>query len=474
VTERVKLTQIEILKKQSFIFDLTSRADEMKCAGEILRRSVVVVRGCRMRGNMNRVMISNRVRSSLKMKMIVRCLSSNIMNARNVSERRKKEVAFSQEYKCAGCKMMLPPDYAIDHIVPIALGGHNGFRNLQALCSRCHKLKTQKDIADIRDTGHFKRNDSNAKSIQQQQQQQQHQPLKLLNKEQNAAVNFDVKKSARIVAGPGTGKTAVLTERVARIVRESHAQPRKILVLTFTNRAAHEMRERISNILTPSQAEEITMGTFHSVCLSILRSQIQHVEVEKSPSSLENNDSTFIRPYRRGFGVYDEADSLKVLRGILKELGWKGEEHSPRFYQTAITSAKNRGIVTASDYMRMEDSSNNILTVFIEVECSLSLSLYTHIYHIHTHTPKYSTKKRSEREIKSIMMICFGSQQLCFVVGVIYFNDIVLVGIISMLMSFKTRIHNNLILFVFFLYHVLLWGIKIKVFMVFVVVILKC
>ena len=73
--------------------------------------------------------------------MIVQTFSTE--RRRDVSERKKKQVAFSQEYKCASCGMMLPPDYAIDHIVPIALGGHNGFRNLQALCLKCHKLKTQ-------------------------------------------------------------------------------------------------------------------------------------------------------------------------------------------------------------------------------------------------------------------------------------------------------------------------------------------
>ena len=105
------------------------------------------------------------------------------------------------------------------------------------------------------------------------------------------------------------------------------------------------------------------MGTFHSICLSILRSHIHHVEVEAQDSSTE-----FVRPYRRGFGVYDEADSLKVIRSILNELGWKGEEHSPRFYQTAITSSKNRGIVTASEYMRTESSSPSVLTVFSSYE----------------------------------------------------------------------------------------------------------
>ena len=289
--------------------------------------------------------------------MIVQTFSSE--RRRDVSERKKKQVAFSQEYKCASCGMMLPPDYAIDHIVPIALGGHNGFRNLQALCLTCHKLKTQSDVQAIREAGLFERK---PRATTPPSPRPITRPK--LNEEQIEAVRFDPNRSARVVAGPGTGKTAVLTERVARLVKESHTNARKILVLTFTNRAAHEMRERISNLLTPSQAEEITMGTFHSICLSVLRSHIQHVEVEAP-------DSTFVRPYRRGFGVYDEADSLKVIRGILSDLGWKGEEHSPRFYQTAITSAKNKGIATACDYMRAESSSHAILTVFSEYEKTL-------------------------------------------------------------------------------------------------------
>ena len=126
---------------------------------------------------------------------------SSVERRRNVSERKKKEVAFSQEYKCANCGMMLPPDYAIDHIVPIALGGHNGFRNLQALCSSCHKLKTQSDVARIRDAGVFERNRGSQPTTVTTTTTTTKQPK--LNEEQNEAVSSDPNRSVRVIAGPG-------------------------------------------------------------------------------------------------------------------------------------------------------------------------------------------------------------------------------------------------------------------------------
>ena len=66
-----------------------------------------------------------------------------------LTERRKKQIAYLQSYKCNHCKVLLPPDYQIDHIVPVALHGHSGTQNLQALCKKCHALKTQQDLVNI-------------------------------------------------------------------------------------------------------------------------------------------------------------------------------------------------------------------------------------------------------------------------------------------------------------------------------------
>ena len=72
-------------------------------------------------------------------------------SSRRVSESRKKEIAYRQKYRCRMCFGLLPPSFQVDHIIPVALGGHNGNQNLQALCPTCHKLKTQSDMVEIRE-----------------------------------------------------------------------------------------------------------------------------------------------------------------------------------------------------------------------------------------------------------------------------------------------------------------------------------
>ena len=98
--------------------------------------------------------------------------------------------------------------------------------------------------------------------------------LSQLNAQQRAAALFDYTRGLQVIAGPGTGKTKVLTSRVAYLILHHHIHPRDIIVTTFTNKAANEMRERLQEMLreTGVNVSELLIGTFHSICLKILYS----------------------------------------------------------------------------------------------------------------------------------------------------------------------------------------------------------
>ena len=258
---------------------------------------------------------------------------------RLLSEKQKKVVAYRQKYKCAACDCLLPPAYQVDHIKPLALGGTNGLTNLQALCTQCHTSKTRQQRRAILDAGKLRAElasaapfdafDSNEYDLEADEaaaaaeaeladaltpppQQPQSfglnalelSSLRLLrgmNQQQLAAV-VCTDGPMRVAAGPGTGKTRVLTARIAHLVVEAGVPARRVLAVTFTNKAARELRERITALIGPAAADGVTMGTFHSLCLAMLR-----VDIEKLPDGMG---------YRRGFTVYDEYASLKLIKKV--------------------------------------------------------------------------------------------------------------------------------------------------------------
>jgi len=153
--------------------------------------------------------------------------------------------------------------------------------------------------------------------------------LKGLNKAQREAVENIIGPSL-VIAGAGSGKTRVLTIRIAHIMRMGNS-PSSILALTFTNKAAREMKERIATIVGNDVARHLWMGTFHSIFARILRSE---AEILGFPSS---------------FTIYDTSDSKSLLRSILKDM-----ELSEKVYKTGtvlgrISAAKNN-LITASAY----------------------------------------------------------------------------------------------------------------------------
>ncbi len=128
-----------------------------------------------------------------------------------------------------------------------------------------------------------------------------------------------------VLAGPGSGKTKTLTSRIAYIIEKRMVHPLNILALTFTNKAAKEMRERVSKLLArmPGASDKLTMGTFHSVCVRILRKEITHLG------------------YANDFVIFDSDDQQKVLKDILEELRIDTKRLPASLFSALISRAKN-------------------------------------------------------------------------------------------------------------------------------------
>ena len=143
-----------------------------------------------------------------------------------------------------------------------------------------------------------------------------------LNKSQQAAVTYNDGPQL-VIAGAGSGKTRVLTYKIAYQIQQG-MKPWNILALTFTNKAANEMKERIGQLVGHQTARYINMGTFHSIFARILRSEAAQVG------------------YRSGFTIYDESDSRSLLKAIIKEMELDDKIYKPAGVHAVISNAKNR------------------------------------------------------------------------------------------------------------------------------------
>ncbi len=127
-----------------------------------------------------------------------------------------------------------------------------------------------------------------------------------------------------VVAGPGSGKTRVLTHRVAYLINKRGVFPYRIMAVTFTNKAAREMKERLHGLVGFQVLREITMGTFHAICVRILRREAEHL------------------PYDRNFVIYDDGDQLSLIRQCLGDLNLDDADLSPRAVLDSISRAKSQ------------------------------------------------------------------------------------------------------------------------------------
>src|ERR671934_1571855 len=126
-----------------------------------------------------------------------------------------------------------------------------------------------------------------------------------------------------VIAGAGSGKTRVLTHRVAHLLAAIGVQPQEILAITFTNKAAGEMRERLENLLGPI-ARAIWILTFHAACGRILRREAQRLG------------------YRSNFTIYDQADQVRLTKQCLEDLERDPKRFVPRGIHAQISAAKNQ------------------------------------------------------------------------------------------------------------------------------------
>ena len=133
-----------------------------------------------------------------------------------------------------------------------------------------------------------------------------------------------------VLAGAGSGKTRVLTHRIAWLLATGRARPSEILAITFTNKAANEMRERVA-ALVGGVSRAMWVMTFHSACARILRADAERLG------------------YKRAFTIYDEADSVRMIKRCLEELEHDPKRYPPRSIKSAISAAKNQ-LVDSSDY----------------------------------------------------------------------------------------------------------------------------
>jgi len=151
--------------------------------------------------------------------------------------------------------------------------------------------------------------------------------LSTLNPQQREAVTT-TEGPVLVLAGAGSGKTRVITVRVAYLIAEKQVAPHNILAVTFTNKAAGEMRERVEHLLAGQKLQSAPLvTTFHSLCVRILRRDIEALG----------------EGYKKSFTIYDTDDSLKVIKAALKEIGFDEKQLAPRIILSAISNAKNRG-----------------------------------------------------------------------------------------------------------------------------------
>jgi len=152
--------------------------------------------------------------------------------------------------------------------------------------------------------------------------------LSSLNERQREAV-LATDGPLLILAGAGSGKTRVITVRIAYLISEKHVPPHNILAVTFTNKAAQEMRERVDKLLGGRRLESAPLvSTFHSLCVRMLRRDVEKLE----------------EGYTRSFTIYDQDDSARVVKGCIKDLGYDDQRLAPRQTQSAISHAKNSGL----------------------------------------------------------------------------------------------------------------------------------
>jgi DNA helicase-2/ATP-dependent DNA helicase PcrA len=178
--------------------------------------------------------------------------------------------------------------------------------------------------------------------------------LNKLNPQQRKAVTA-VDGPVLVVAGPGSGKTRVLTQRIAYLIASEGVRPWQILAVTFTNKAAKEMDQRVKAMLNEQATDGIMLGTFHSICARILRREVEHLPLESN------------------FVIFDSDDQERIVKSIIKELNLNDKLYRAPSIHAAISRAKNE-LIGPDDYPINTYRDEVVKRVYIEYQKRLIAS----------------------------------------------------------------------------------------------------
>jgi len=157
-----------------------------------------------------------------------------------------------------------------------------------------------------------------------------------------------------VLAGAGSGKTRIITERISYLINEQNVSPSNILTVTFTNKAANEMKERLAR-LVQNESRNLWIGTFHSTCLRILKREINKLD-----------------GYSRDFIIYDDADQIKLIKDCMVRLNIGDKLVTPKSARSQIDSAKNKGL--GPDSSELNDLDKNVSRIYSLYEVELRKS----------------------------------------------------------------------------------------------------
>ncbi|MEP0764581.1 MAG: UvrD-helicase domain-containing protein, partial [Chloroflexota bacterium] len=153
-----------------------------------------------------------------------------------------------------------------------------------------------------------------------------------------------------VLAGPGSGKTRVLTHRIAYLVRERGVRAWHILAVTFTNKAAREMENRVVGLLGGSgQLDGLSIGTFHSICARILRVEADYT------------------PFSRDYVIFDTDDQLSVMRQVIAELNFDPKKVTPRALLNGVSAAKNE-LIGPTEYQPRDYSDEKVRRAYLRYD----------------------------------------------------------------------------------------------------------
>jgi len=178
--------------------------------------------------------------------------------------------------------------------------------------------------------------------------------LNKLNPQQRKAVTA-ADGPVLVVAGPGSGKTRVLTQRIAYLIASEGVRPWQILAVTFTNKAAKEMDQRVKSMLNEQATDGIMLGTFHSICARILRREVEHLPLESN------------------FVIFDSDDQERIVKTIIKELNLNDKLYRAQSIHAAISRAKNE-LIGPEDYPINTYRDEVVKRVYIEYQKRLIAS----------------------------------------------------------------------------------------------------